>query len=189
MGSAIDYSSWKKEKINGEIYYMSPSAHPKHSEVILNLYYQFATYLKGKKCKVFTDNIDIYLDEKTNTYVMPDLSILCDPSKLTDKGYKGIPSLIVEVISPTSIKRDRFEKFELYQKYGVKEYWLADYTTKTIEQYVLVDGLYKLNNLVTIINDYDYNERLTEDERREYSTLIYVNIFDNLTIDIREIFD
>ncbi len=188
MGNAIDYSNWKKENINDKIYYMSPSANPKHSRVILKLFSIFNSYLKGKECEVFTDNIDVYLDEETNTYVMPDLSVLCDPSKFTDKGYKGIPALIVEVISPTSIKRDRFEKFELYQKYGVKEYWLVDYTTKTIEQYILSDGLYKINNIVTIISDYDYNERLTEKERKEYDTLIKVNVFDNLTIDAKEIF-
>lgn len=184
----IDYSEWKKEKINGEIYYMSPSANPKHSRIIGRLHHLFYNYLNNKTCEVFTDNIDVYLDEESNNYVMSDLSVLCDKDKFSDKGYHGVPSLIVEVISPTSIKRDKIQKFKLYEKFGVKEYWLVDYNSQSIEQYILIDGKYEALNIVTLIDEYDYNNRLTEDERKEYSTLINVNIFDNLIIDIKDIF-
>ncbi len=189
MANAIDYSNWKQEKIDGQIYYMSPSANPKHSEVIGNLYLAFRNYLKGKQCKVFMDNIDIYLDEEQDNYVIPDLSILCDTSKFTDNGYHGVPSLIVEVISPTSIKRDKHEKFKLYERFGVKEFWLVDYQNKTVEQFVLDNGKYKLYSLCTLISEWDYNNRLNDKEREEYTTIIKPTIFNDLEIDIREIFD
>lgn len=166
---------------------MSPSANPKHSRVIGKLYNIFYNYLNGKTCEVFSDNIDVYLDEETNNYVMPDLSVLCDPSKFSDKGYHGVPTFIAEVISPTSIKRDRIEKHELYEKFGVKEYWLVDYNVKSIEQYVLEDGKYKLLNVVTCLSDADY-DRLTDKEKSEYSTIIKPNVFSELCIDIAEIF-
>lgn len=188
MGNAIDYNNWKEEKINGKIYYMSPSANPKHSKVIFNLALAFGNYLKGKTCEVYMDNLDIYLDEEDENYVIPDMSVLCDPSKFKDNGYHGIPSLIVEVISPTSLKRDRFEKFELYQRVGVKEFWLVDYQSKSIEQYILTNGVYKPLNLLTIVSDYDYEKRLTEEEKQNYTTIIKPSIFNDLEIDIIDIF-
>lgn len=188
MANAIDYSNWKQEKIHGKIYYMSPSANPKHSEVIFNLSLAFGNYLKGKTCKVFMDNIDIYLDEEKNNYVIPDMSILCEPNNFKDDGYHGVPSLIVEVLSPTSIIRDRREKFKLYEKYGVKEYWLVDYLSKSIEQYILVDEVYQLYNAFTILSEWDFENRLSESEKETYTTIIKPTIFEDLEIDIKEIF-
>lgn len=189
MGTAIDYSTWKQEKIDGNIHYMSPSANPKHSIVINNLHGIFWAYLRGKACNVYSDNIDIYLDEEQNNYVIPDLSVLCDSSKFTDNGYHGIPSLIVEVISPTSIKRDRIEKFKLYEKFGVREYWLVDYQGKSIEQYELIDSKYTLLDIFTIVSELDYEKRFTEAEREAYTTIIKPAIFGDLEIDIKEVFE
>lgn len=189
MASAIDYSNWKQEKIDGKVYYMSPSANPKHSEVIGNLYLVFRNYLKGKQCKVFMDNIDIHLDEESNNYVIPDMSILCDSTKFKDNGYHGIPSLIVEVISPTSIERDRYDKYKLYEKFGIKEFWLIDYKAETIEQFVLSNGSYQLHKLFALVSDYDYSSRFTEAEREAYTTIIKPTIFTDLEIDIKEIFE
>ena len=188
MGNAIDYSNWKQEKIEGKIYYMSPSANPKHSEVIGNLYVMFKSYLRGRKCKVFMDNIDIYLDEEKNNYVIPDMSVLCEPNNFKDNGYHGIPSLVVEVISPTSIVRDRGAKLKLYEKYGVKEYWLIDYQIKSVEQYVLIEGYYQLQNAFANISEWYYNNRLSEADREAYTTIIKPTIFEGLEIDIVDIF-
>lgn len=186
--SSAEHVKWKSEKINGDIYYMSPSSNPKHSRVIGRLYNIFFNYLKDKACEVFADNIDIYLDKESDNYVIPDISILCDPKAFTDNGYYGVPSLIIEVISPTSVKRDRFIKKELYQKFGVKEFWLVDYRSKNIEQYILIDENYVLINLVEVLSSYDYNNRLTECEKNKYSTLINVGIFDGLVVDAEELF-
>lgn len=184
---AIDYKHYKEEKIGGKVYLMTPIANPKHGETIGNLYLAFATYLKGKSCKVFTDNIAIYLDKEKNNYVVPDLSVLCDPSKFTNTGYHGIPSLLVEVISHSNIKRDRVEKFNLYEKFGVQEYWLADYVSKTVEQYVLVEGKYRLETATALIEESEL-EILTEAERTAYTTIIKPTIFDSLEVDLKDIF-
>lgn len=189
MASALDYSNWKKEKIDGQIYYMSPSANPKHSRLLNKIFNVFYNYLSGKTCEVYMDNIDIYLDEEQNNYVIPDMSVLCDSTKFKDNGYHGIPSLVVEVISPTSLKRDRGEKFKLYEKFGVPEYWLVDYHGKSIEQYTLVNGSYQLYNAFTIVSDFDYANRFTESERSAYTTIIKPTIFDGLELDITSIFE
>ena len=70
-------------------------------------------------------------DEETDTVVQPDILIVCDKSKLDDKGSKGAPDLIVEIISPSSSQRDLKDKFYLYEKFGVKEYWIVDPIGKT----------------------------------------------------------
>lgn len=184
---AIDYKNYKEEKIDGKVYLMSPIANPKHGETIGNLHLVFASYLKGKSCKVFTDNIAIYLDKEKNNYVVPDLSVLCDPSKFTKTGYHGVPSLLVEVISRSNIKRDRIEKFELYERFGVQEYWLVDYVSKVIEQYVLVDNKYKLEQAIALVEE-DELEIFTEEERAAYTTIIKPTIFKDLEVDLKEIF-
>lgn len=185
--SAVDCGNYKEEKINGKVYLMSPIANPRHGETIGNLYLAFASYLKGKSCKVFADNIAVYLDEEKNNYIVPDLSILCDQSKFTSNGYHGIPSLVVEVLSHSNIKRDRVEKFELYEKFGVQEYWIVDYVAKTAEQYVLVNKKYHLEMAVGLVDDSEL-EIFTEEERVAYTTIITPTIFENLAIDIKEIF-
>ncbi|MEF9960027.1 MAG: Uma2 family endonuclease [Niameybacter sp.] len=184
---AVDYKHYKEEKIDGKICLMSPIANPKHGETIGNLYLAFATYLKGKQCKVFTDNIAIFLDAEKNNYVVPDLSVLCDPAQFSSSGYHGIPSLLIEVISRSNIKRDRIEKFELYQKFGVKEYWLVDYVSKTIEQYVLVDHKYILERAVAVVDENEL-EIFTEEERAAYTTVVKPTIFEDLEVDIKDIF-
>lgn len=189
MPNAIDYSNWKEEKIDGKIHYMSPSANPRHSEIILNIATLFKAYLKGKKCKVFMDNIDIHLDETNNNYVVPDMSVLCDPSKFKSSGYHGVPSLIVEVLSPSNIKRDRVDKFNLYERFGVKEYWLVNYKAESIEQYILSNDSYQLYKAFTILDEWDFNNRLTKIEQDAYTTIIRPTIFDDLEVNIRDIFE
>ncbi|OOO00277.1 MAG: hypothetical protein ATN35_08205 [Epulopiscium sp. Nele67-Bin004] len=154
---------------------ISKQTNPRHSEIIGNIYVQFRNYLKGKRCKVFTDNIDVYLDGGRHNFVVPDLSILCEPDKFSQSGYHGVPSLIVEVISPSSTKVDRGMKFNLYESYGVPEYWLIDPLSGCVEQYVLQDGNYMLLNV-----EYDEADRAGS---------IVPTIFDNLEIDIVDIFE
>ena len=67
MGEALDLKEFKEEIIDGKVYYMSPSANPRHGRVIGNIYFVFKSYLRGKKCQVFTDTIDVYLDAEKKT--------------------------------------------------------------------------------------------------------------------------
>lgn len=188
MSTAVDYKHYREEIIDGKVYYMSPSANPIHGRIIGNVYFIFKSYLRGKSCQVFTDTIDVYLDSEKKDRVIPDVSVLCDKDKFTNRGYEGVPSLVVEVISPTSVSRDRKIKFNLYQKYGVKEYWIIDPVNKVLEQYVLIDGKYSLEGTFVKLEDYD-KERLNEEEKSEFKLTFKTSIFDELVVDIENIFE
>ena len=81
-----------------------------------------------------------------DTVVQPDIVVICDKTKLDDKGgYKGAPELVVEIISPSTEKRDRFIKLKLYQNAGVNEYWIVDPDHKTVSVHILNNGVYNIN--------------------------------------------
>ena len=153
-----------------------------------NVYFAFKSYLKGKKCQVFTDTIDVYLDDSKENRVIPDVSILCDESNFTNRGYEGVPSLVVEVISPTSVIRDRKLKFKLYEKYKVQEYWIIDPVNRVIEQYILIDGKYSLEGTYTKLNDFDM-ERLSQRDKDDFKISFKTSIFDELIINVEDIFE
>ena len=90
--------------------------------------------LRGKKCKVFAAPADVLLDaaekkieryEESESIVQPDIFVVCDETKLTDKFCKGAPDFIIEIMLPSSGVRDQIEKVDLYEKYGVREYWIV----------------------------------------------------------------
>lgn len=186
MGNTAQIYDFKTELINGKTFYMSPSASPFHGMIIGNLHVILANYLKGKQCRVFTDTIDVYLDE-TNR-VIPDVSVLCDKTKFTDRGYEGIPKLIVEVISPSSVKRDRIEKKALYEHMGVPHYWLIDPKNKNLEVYNLIEGVYVLEDIYTDYDEYEL-ERMSEEDRGSIVTEFKTAAFDGLVFNIAEIFE
>ena len=126
----------KSEKINGRIYSMAAGIF-KHADIIANLYGLLYTYLRGKPCKTYTSDLEISLDE--NSDFRPDISVICDFSKKQDDGYHGAPQLVIEVLSPSTAKRDRGDKFDCYQAYGVNELWLVSPEYETIEQYSYVN--------------------------------------------------
>ncbi|MGL5677710.1 MAG: Uma2 family endonuclease [Cellulosilyticaceae bacterium] len=186
MGNTAKIYDFKTEMINGKIYYMSPSASPFHGMIIGNLYMILRMHLSGKECKVFTDTIDVFLDESNR--VIPDISVLCDKNKFTDRGYEGIPKLIVEIISPGSIKRDRFEKKTLYAEMGVPYFWLIDPKNKTIEVFTLENGEYVLEDIYT---EYDLcdMERLSDEDKSKVATTFKTKAFPDLELNVKEIFE
>ena len=148
-----DYKTWNDEDrfeiINGTVYNMSPSPMRRHQEVTGELYVVFKRFLKNKKCKVFISPFDVRLtdyknqhDDKIETVVQPDIVIVCDEEKLDNYGCKGSPDIVIEVTSPSTIKRDKIEKFVLYEKYGVKEYWIVYPDLNIIEIYKLFNAQY-----------------------------------------------
>ena len=138
-----DYKNWKEdwELIDGYPLQLLPSASFSHNNTIIELIIQAGNSLKKNdscSCKVSSE-----LDWKINdeTIVRPDLMLICGDVKSDFLEFP--PVLIVEVISPSSIKRDRVLKFDLYREQGVKFYILLDYTKKTIEVFELIDNFYK----------------------------------------------
>lgn len=140
------------EYIDG-IVYMSPSPSTKHQRISSKLLIEFGNFLKGKDCELFPAPYDIELkDDKIDgsKIVIPDLSIICDKSGITDARYVGVPSLIVEILSPSNQSHDLVTKLNLYMNSGVEEYWIVNPMLNTITVYVLNDEkMYEQHDMKT----------------------------------------
>ena len=136
------------EYIDG-IVYMSPSPSTKHQRTSMRLSSTLFAFLQGKPCEVFSAPFDVELqrDEvKGNTIVIPDLSVICDKTGLTEQKYIGVPAVIIEILSPSNQSHDLVTKLNLYMQYGVKEYWIVNPISDSILIYVLNDnGEYELD--------------------------------------------
>jgi len=158
--SYADYLSWKiKERIElikGKLFKMSPAPSMLHQKISSDLFGFLWTFLKNKQCKVFSAPFDVRFPDKStddkdieNT-VQPDITVVCDLSKLDRRGCLGAPDLIVEILSPSSSKKDLKYKYGLYEQYGVKEYWVVHPEEQTLLIHVLDEqGKYKPGYLKT----------------------------------------
>ena len=150
-----DYLEWfddvQRELIDGAIHLMSApnEIHARLSQIINWFLMLFVKQNKGK-CRIYHAPFDVRLPKNNETsdneiynVVQPDLCVVCDLSKLDERGCIGAPDLIVEVLSPATSKKDRNEKFYLYEDSGVREYWMVDPKTKTVNTFILKpDGKY-----------------------------------------------
>lgn len=139
----------RAELIDGEVILMAPAPSRGHQGISVELTRQFANYLEGKKCKAYHAPFDVRLFEKdgdtpedVDTVVEPDITIVCDPSKLDDRGCKGAPDMVVEILSPSTQRHDQLVKLGLYQRAGVREYWIVDPEEKYVQVFVLDGGRY-----------------------------------------------
>ena len=151
-----DYLTWldgqTRELINGFIKKMSPAPRLKHARVNSNLFWNLGYIIRRNKghCEVFTAPFDVRFpkqgetaDEKIDTVVQPDICMVCDLSKLDDRGCCGAPDMIVEILSPSTSKKDFTEKFALYEESGVRECWIVHPGEKAINVFLLQeDGRY-----------------------------------------------
>lgn len=134
------------EYIDG-IVYMTPSPSTKHQRISGRLHAQLFNFLEGKECEVFHAPFDIELwkeEVQGNTpterqVVIPDLTVICDRSKLGENKYTGVPELIIEILSPSNQAHDLVFKLNLYMQYGVKEYWIINPMLKIVQIYRLDD--------------------------------------------------
>lgn len=156
-----DYLLWRfKERIElirGKIFRMTPAPSASHQSIVTALVSSIHQFLKHNKCKVFPSPFDVRLpeylgeeDKDTETIVQPDITVICDVDKIDEKGCKGTPDLIVEVLSPNSVSKDLHEKYEIYEKVGVTEYWVVHPVEKTIIAFVLEKGKYRTTKPLTI---------------------------------------
>ena len=150
---------------DGKIYYMA-GASTGHSEISCNIIKIFKNFLKGKKCRVFNNEVNVTFKKNFRQY-MPDVKIVCDSDKIKKDGIHGAPDLIVEVLSPNTQQNDRGYKFKVYEQNGVKEYWLVDANNKNIEVYLLGDeNEFALDYIYHHYSD----EEIKEIEEYEYET-------------------
>jgi Uma2 family endonuclease len=164
------------EIIDGVPYNMVPSPSLDHQNIVSNLQGEFYAYLKGKECRSFVAPFDVrlHVEGKSNheikNVVQPDLTIVCDKSKLDDKGCNGTPDMVIEVLSPATAKRDRSDKLKLYKVTKVKEYWIIDPFNKTVE--------------VNRIQDNVFGEPVVYGENEK----IQVGIFEDMVLELQHIF-
>lgn len=132
-----DYRRWppqeRWELIEGTAWNMSPAPSRAHQAILGRLHLVFGEWLKDKPCHVYIAPFDVQLpshpdqaEDKVDTVVQPDLSVFCDPERLTDAGARGAPDMVVEILSPWTSKKDLNDKFSLYERHGVREYWVVD---------------------------------------------------------------
>jgi len=143
-----DYLTWddsdRYEIIDGFAYAMSPAPTPAHQSVSGGIYRQLASFLADKPCKVFYAPLDVRLDPygMDDTVVQPDITVVCDKRIIAKQGIAGVPTMVVEVLSPTSVSHDTRVKFELYRRFGVPEYWIVDPEHGQVQVHNLRDGEY-----------------------------------------------
>ena len=144
-----DYCQWddgnRYELIEGIPYMMSPAPITVHQRISGRLHREIADYLKGKTYEIFSAPFDVCLNGLGNdddTVIQPDLCVICNPSKIDDKGCNGAPDFVIEILSPSTAKHDCFIKYHLYRSAEVREYWIVDPETKTIQMHIFETNRY-----------------------------------------------
>lgn len=159
----------RAELIDGNIYYMAPPSR-KHQHLVTFFTRNISNYIQDNKgdCEVYTAPFAVFLNENDKTYVEPDISVICDRNKLTDKGCNGAPDWIIEIVSPSSKRMDYSIKLFKYRSSGVREYWIVDPDKNRVMVYYF---------------------EVEEDSMDEYtlSDKVKVNIYEDLEIDFSTI--
>ena len=142
-----DYLGWegpeRYQLINGEVFQMaSPSV--EHQAILMELALQFGNWLRGKPCRVFAAPLDVRLfpedDESDDTVVQPDMLVVCNRNKLAKGSVNGPPDIAVEIVSPSTSKKELFLKFEAYLNAGVQEYWVIEPEQRLVQVHVYANG-------------------------------------------------
>jgi Uma2 family endonuclease len=177
-------ADWCYEIIGGQKVLMAPPRW-NHKEVATRLFHAIYKSLteSGSHCDVYMDP-NIILEEDQHEYI-PDLAVICDRNRLTPEGYRGAPALVIEILSPKTAKRDRYEKFAAYELCGVREYWIVDIKTKSIEQYVLTDFAYALQAVYILPGEGDIRR---EEDKEDYITAFRSAVFDSMEINLYDVF-
>jgi Uma2 family endonuclease len=153
-----DYLKWDFEEIveliKGKIFTKAAAPNRRHQMVSGNIYLELGIFLKNHPCQVYSAPFDVRFSRnadysKTDSVVQPDISVVCGLSKLDDKGCFVAPDLIVEILSPGNSRVEVQNKYELYQEYGVREYWIVHPTDCTLLIYTLIDGKFQPSKLFT----------------------------------------
>lgn len=126
----------RAELIDGRMYMMAPP-NTRHQSLVSEFTITIGSYIrsKGRNCKVFPAPFAVYLNKDDQNYVEPDISVICDKSKLNDKGCSGAPDWIIEIISPSTSRIDYGVKLFKYRTAGVREYWIVNPMKKTVTVY------------------------------------------------------
>jgi Uma2 family endonuclease len=129
--------------------------------------------------------VDVHLTEKD--IFVPDMMVVCEREKIKYDGVYGAPDLVVEVLSPSTAKRDKGYKKDVYEKCGVREYWLVEPVGKSIEVYLLKDGDYVLDEVYTVYPE-AHLESMSEEDRAAIPTKFKCSLYDDFEITLTDVF-
>lgn len=181
MGLA-EFERKKDEKIDGVIYDMSPSPSFKHGIINSNIHAIIKKGLKDSICLVFMGNLDFkYHPDLNDDYLCPDIMIVCDRKHLKGGAYSGVPKFIVEIASPSTAKKDKTMKKDIYERAGVEEYWIVS-PKETVEIYYLEDGKYILEENYILQDD-------NEEDDYNAETEIALKAFPHIKMTLGDIFE
>lgn len=176
-----DYIKWpdneRWEIIDGTPYMQSAPTW-QHQSISGELYRQISNYLFDKSCRVFAAPFDLCLTENdenmddVSNVIQPDIIVVCDKTKLRKTGYFGVPEFIIEISSPSTTRQDRVYKFNIYERAGVKEYWIVEPDGKYISVFTLQDN-----------KRYGRPEAYTEAEK------VQLSVFSDLILDLKTVFE
>lgn len=158
----------RAELIDGQIYYMAPPSRI-HQDLVMELSSTIRNYIRSSNgsCKVYPAPFAVFLNKDDINYVEPDISVICDKNKLTDKGCNGAPDWIIEIVSPSNPSHDYITKLSLYKAAGVREYWIVDPRNNTVTTYFFEGEIFA--------------------QHYTFADIINVNIYDNLFIDFSQL--
>ncbi|MFW5991699.1 MAG: type II toxin-antitoxin system prevent-host-death family antitoxin [Halanaerobiaceae bacterium] len=178
--SIVNSSEQRYELIDGQIYLMASPGY-NHQIMVNEISWYFNNYFKGKACRSLTAPLDVRLSgyalkfEEDPNVVQPDILVICDEDKVNeDNKYEGVPSLIVEVLSPSTKSKDMISKLNLYMKSGVLEYWIVNLENKKITQYSFTDDR-ELDN----VQEYEKGDEI-ESKKFEGLKIILEDIFSEI---------
>jgi len=182
-----DYLTWQfsesVELIKGWLYKMSPAPKIRHQRISGEIEYLLRGFLKEGKMQyqLFDAPFDVRLvknkgmkNKEIDTVVQPDICIICDTSKLDERGCLGAPDMVIEILSPSTSKKDYNEKYFLYEENDVKEYWIVNPDANSIEVFILKNNKYFSKGIYSEFDGYKEIE---------------VGIFPGLKLSLKEIFD
>lgn len=183
-----DYRNWPDDErweiIDGVAFNMSPAPSSGHQAISFYLSTEMGIYLRGKPCRAFAAPFDVYFPgfadqdmDEISTIVQPDLTVICDPSKIIDKGCLGAPDLVMEILSPSTSARDMNIKFSLYERSGVNEYWIVDSGNEYIRIFHLSEK-----------GKYDDGSLFSMYELRDGDTTVRSDYLDGFTVDLKALF-
>ena len=159
--SYANYLNWlfddRVELIKGKIFKMSPAPSSIHQEIVGNIFRKIGNFLEKKPCKVFVAPFDVrfYNEDKQDlaiqTVLQPDICVICDKNKIDYKGCIGAPDLVVEILSPGNTTVELLHKYQVYQEFGVKEYWVVSQSDQSILIYTLNEyGKFQPSKIFTL---------------------------------------
>ncbi|MCL2855285.1 MAG: Uma2 family endonuclease [Defluviitaleaceae bacterium] len=173
---------YHEEVLDGKVIKMAPRPTFRHLDTNHNITKIFKKNLSG--CVVLSEP-DVHFSKKDK--VAPDVAVVCNRDILDGRVVHGAPDIVVEILSPSTSKRDRGYKKRLYQRYGVAEYWIVDTNSLTVEVYLLEDGQYNLDNIYQALSEAEFNN-MSEQNKAEQAFKFKTHLWDGLIIDVYDIF-